>query len=343
MSKLDARKLDHKTREAIRIRAVERIGAGESPEVVADVLGVHRSAVYQWLARYREGGIEGLKFKGIPGKKPKLGGAQIRKLYRVITSKNPRQLKFEFALWTRSMVRAYIRDEFGVRLSETSVGRLLRRMGLTPQRPLHRAYQQDPERVQRWIQEEFPKIQRRAKRKGAEIYFGDEAGVRSDYHSGTTWAPKGQTPVVKTTGARFGLNLVSAISPKGQMRFMTVKGRMNAGKFIEFLRRLLDNPSRRVFLIVDNHPSHRAKKVQQFVASTSGMLELYFLPPYSPELNPDEFVWNHVKHHKIGRASIDSADDLKSRVASLLRSMQKMPALIRSFFRAPSVRYVLGT
>ena len=144
MSKLDARKLDHKTREAIRIRAVEQIEAGESPEDVARVLGIHRSNVYRWLAKHREGGLEGLKFKGIPGKKPKLSGAQIKKIFDVVTQKNPRQLQFPFALWTRNMVRTYIRDELGVRLSETSVGRLLRKLGLSPQKPLHKAYEQDP-------------------------------------------------------------------------------------------------------------------------------------------------------------------------------------------------------
>ena len=342
MSKFDARKLDHKTREALRIRAVERIEAGESPEEVARVLGVHRSNVYRWLARHREGGLDGLKFKGIPGKKPKLSGPQIKKIYDVVTQKNPRQLQFPFALWTRAMVRTYIRKEFGVQLSDTSVGRLLRKLGLTPQRPLHKAYEQDPQRVQQWLDEEFPKIQRRAKKKGALIYFGDEAGIRTDHHSGTTWAPKGQTPVVESTGSRYSLNLVSAISAKGHMRFMVVQGRMNAERFIAFLKRLLENQDRRIFLIVDNHSAHRARKVREFVDSTAGMLELYYLPPYSPELNPTELVWNQTKTHRLGREVINSKDDLKKRVLSVLRSIQKTPALIRSFFRAPHVRYALG-
>lgn len=342
MSKLDARKLDHKTREAIRIRAVEQIEAGTSPEEVARVLGIHRSNVYRWLARHREGGLQGLQFKGIPGKAPKLSGSQIKKVYDIVTQKNPRQLQFEFALWTRSMVRTFIRDEFDVRLSETSVGRLLRKLGLSPQKPLHKAYEQDPKRVQQWLDTEYPKIQRRARRKGADIYFGDEAGIRSDYHSGTTWAPKGKTPVVETTGSRYSINMVSAISPRGHMRFMTVQGRMTAERFIEFLGRLLENQTRRVFLIIDNHSAHRAKKVQEFVASTKGMLELYFLPPYSPELNPAEFVWNQAKNHRLGHEVINSKDQLKRRAVSVLRSIQRTPRLIRSFFRGSTVRYALG-
>jgi len=304
MSKLDGRKLDHKTREAIRIRAVQMVAAGESPEVVVKALGFSRGRIYEWLARYQEGGIDALRFKGIPGKRPKLSGSDLRKLARIITDKNPRQLKFEFALWTRAMVRKVIPDEFGVILSESQVGRLLHKMGMSPQKPLHRAWQRDPERVQRWLDEEFPAIQKRAKKEKAQIFFGDEAGVRSDYHRGTTWAPKGQTPVVQTKGARFRVNMISAIASKGQLRFMTVQGTVTAGKFVQFLERLLDNQKRPVFLIVDGHPVHRAKKVKEFVASTAGRLRLFQLPPYSPDLNPDECVWNHVKRHRLGRSSV---------------------------------------
>ena len=342
MAKLDARKLDHKTREALRIRAVQQIEAGESPEVVARALGVHRSAVYQWLARYREGGLEALKFKGIPGRKPKLSGPQLRKLYRVITQNNPRQLQFEFALWTRGMVREYIRREFGVRLSETSVGRLLRKMGLSPQKPLRKAYEQDPERVRHWLETEYPRIRRRAKRKGADIFFADEAGVRSDHHWGRTWAERGKTPVVRTTGRRYGLNMISAISPRGAMRFMTVEGRVDAEAFVEFLKRLVENYPRRIFLIVDNHSVHRARKVREFVASTGGKLELYYLPPYSPELNPTEFVWTHVKHHGLGRRVIEGAKQMKRYVISVLRSMQRRPGWVRRLFEGPHVRYTLA-
>jgi transposase len=339
MSKFDGRKLDHKTREAIRIRAVQMVEAGESPEVVVKALGFSRGRIYEWLARYQEGGLEALRFKGIPGKKPQLSAADLKKLARIITDKNPRQLKFGFALWTRDMIRQLILDEFGVSLSVSQVGRLLHQMGMSPQRPLYRAYQQDPERVERWMKEEFPAIQKQAKKEKAEIFFGDEAGIRSDHHSGTTWAPKGQTPVVKATGARFGLNMISAISPKGQMRFMTLEGKVNAGTFIGFLRRLTDNQKRPIFLIVDGHPAHKAKKVQRFVDSTHGHLRLFFLPPYSPDLNPDELVWNHVKNHKVGRTPATGPDDLKRRVVSALRSLQNFPAKVRALFQAPSVQY----
>ena len=236
MRENDGRRLDHKTLEAIRVRAVERVEAGESPEVVIKALGMSRARIYEWLAAYREGGYEALRAKALFGRPPKLTGKQLDQLYRIVTTKNPMQLKFPYALWTRSMVREVIRAKFGVRLSDVSVGRLLKKLGLSAQKPLRRAYQQDPEAVDRWVNEEYPAIRKLAKREKAQIFFADEASVRSDYHSGTTWAPRGETPVVPSTGARFSLNLVSAVSPRGEMRFMTVDGRMNADKFIEFLR-----------------------------------------------------------------------------------------------------------
>src|SRR5919108_127277 len=339
MEKLDGRKLDHKTREAIRQRAVQRILAGESPEIVIKALGFHRSAVYQWLKRYKEGGTEALAFKKIPGAKPKLTAVQKKKVFDIVTLKNPEQLKFPFALWTLAMVRQLIIDQFKVTLSEVSVGRLLKELGLTPQKPLRRAWQQDPVKVEKWLSEEYPAIQKEAKKAGATIYFGDEAGVRSDYHSGTTWAVKGQTPVIKTTGSRFSVNMISAVSAKGLMRFMTIKGRMTTDRFIEFLERLIKNQDKPVFLIVDGHPVHRAKRVQQFVAATDGKLKLFFLPAYSPELNPDEQVWSHLKHHRLGKMVIKSKEELETKIKSALRSIQRTSSLVMSFFRHKECRY----
>ena len=172
------------------------------------------------------------------------------------------------------MIRELIRDEFDVKLSDVSVGRLLRKMGLSPQKPLRRAYQRDPEKVQAWQEVAYPEIRQLARKKGATIYFGDEASVRSDHHSGTTWAPVGQTPVVEKTGARFSVNMISAISPRGQLRFMTFNGKMNADRFIEFLGRLIYKADKPIFLILDGHPVHKSKKVKEFVAETKGKLQL---------------------------------------------------------------------
>lgn len=335
----DGRRLDHKTLEAIRIRAVQQVQAGESPEVVIRALGFSRACIYEWLAAYRAGGWDALKAKRLHGRPRKISAQQMRWIYNTVTLKSPLQLKFEFALWTRAMIRTLIAEKFGIKLSLASVGRLLAQLGLSCQRPLVRAFQQNPALVERWLREEYPAIKALAKREQAEIYFGDEAGVRSDFHAGRTWAPKGQTPVVRSTGARFGMNLISAVTPKGELRFMVVQGKLRAGGFIEFLRRLVHGAERPIFLIVDGHPVHRAAAVKTFVASLEGKLRLFFLPPYSPELNPDEHVWNDLKNNGVGPAMILGPDDLKRKVLGHLRSLQRTPDKVRSFFQAPETRY----
>jgi transposase len=336
----DGRKLDHKTLEQLRIRAVRQVEHGAHPDEVAAGLGMTRAAVYAWLANYREGGLEALKARPIPGRPPKLSGAQLARLYGLVVGNDPRQLRFAFALWTRAMVRELIGREFGVALSEVSVGRLLRKLGLSPQRPLYRAYQQNPEAVARWKAEEYPTIREQAAKVGATIYFADEAGVRSDYHAGTTWAPVGRTPVVATTGDRFGVNLISAVTAKGALRFAAYDGNLNGPVFIDFCRRLLHDTPGPVFLILDGHPVHRSKAVKQFAASTDGRLWLFFLPGYSPELNPDEWVWKNIKHDRVGRAGVSSPEDLKAKALAALHRLQKLPDLVRSFFRDPNLRYI---
>jgi transposase len=336
---MDARKLNHGMLTELRKRGVASVQEGSSPEVVAVALGVSRATIYSWLARFRSGGYGALDARTRGGRKPKLDGAAIRWVYRTVTEKNPLQLKFTFALWTAKMVGQLIFARYGVKLSKSSVCRLLSQLGLTPQRPVWRAYQQRPEDVQRWLQQEYPQIRRMAKKHNALIFFGDEAGVRSDHHAGTTWAVKGKTPVVSSTGARFGLNLMSAVSAQGEFRFMTVKGRVGASQFIEFIKRLLHNAKRMVFLIVDGHPAHKAKMVKGFCESVEDRFRLFLLPPYSPELNPDERVWNDLKNNAIGRQAITTPQHLKAAVISHLRFIQKSPYRVRSYFQNETTKY----
>lgn len=335
----DARKLTHEELTALRRRGVTAVQNGESPEDVARILGISRVTIYNWLSLYRSGGWDALNAKKRGGRKPKMDAKSMEQLYKAITEKTPDQYRFPSALWTSKLVGRLIKERFGIRLSKASVCRLLKQLGLTAQRPLWRAYQQSPERVEQWIEGEFPAIRARAKQEKAEIWFADEAGVRSDAHAGTTWAPKGKTPIVSTTGARFGLNIISAVSPRGNFRFMCVKGSVNAGVFIVFLKRMIKTTDRKVFLIVDGHPSHKAKKVAKFVEGVADRLELFFLPPYSPEMNPDELVWNDLKNNSLGCKAISSLDELKREVISYLRFIQKTPERVISYFKAPTTAY----
>lgn len=337
--KLDGRSVDHKTRETIRIRAVQQVQNGESPEVVIKALGFDRRCIYQWLAAYRAGGWDALKTGQMTGRPKKLSAIQIRWIYNTVTSKNPLQLKFPFALWTRKMIQTLLWRKYRIRLSLSSIGRLLAQLGLTCQRPLVKALQQNPSLVEQWLKKEYPRIRLQAKREKAQIFFEDESGVRSDFHSGTTWGLKGKTPVIRSTGQRFRFNMISAVSPRGDIQFMVTEKSANAFVFLTFLRRLLHGRRRKIFLIVDAHPSHRSKKVRNFLKTVEKKLRLFFLPPYSPELNPDELVWNDVKNNGVGKSFIAQKQDLKTAVVSRLRYLQKNPSHVRSFFQAPTTCY----
>ena len=324
----------------MRERAVRSVQDGESPEVVARVLGINRSTMYGWLAQYRRGGWGALKAKPLFGRPPKLDGKKLQWIYATVTQKNPLQLKFAFALWTREMVAALIKDKFDIVLSLVSVGRLLAQLGITCQRSLHRALERDESLVQQWLKQDYPRIRALAQREKAEIYFGDAAHMRSDHHAGRTWGKKGETPIVASTGARYRMSLISAVTARGRMRFMIKeRGGVNADVFIEFLRRLMVGAKNKIFLIVDRGPAHVAKKTQAFVASLGGALRLFYLPPYSPDRNPDELVWKHLKTDTVGRATIANLADFRSKVKSSMLSLQRNPEKIRCFFQKPILLY----
>jgi transposase len=340
MRDTDGRKLTTDQQEQYRKQAARLLGQGWPAERVAEACGQSRSWAFAVHKTVREQGEAALASTPRPEGQKKLSTERRRELAVLITDFTPRDFGFDEALWNRRIVKDLIVQRWEVVVSLPTVGAILRELGLSPQRPLRRAFEQDPEAVARWENEEFPQIQDRAQQQGAELYFGDEAGVRSDYHSGTSWAPIGQTPVVYTTGNRKSVSMLSAISPDGDISFEVTTDTVDSEVFIGFCRKLMDDVGKTVFLILDRAPYHVSGKTREFAEATGGGLQLFFLPSYSPELNPDELVWKNVKHDHLGRASIKNVTDLRSRAVAALEGLRESPELVTSFFGTPQLAYI---
>jgi transposase len=336
---VDGRTLSHETSETIRLMAVRRVQEGEAPSVVIKSYGLCRTTIYKWLRAAKRGGEQALQARQHPGRAPALNAKQKLQVRRWMNGKDPRQYGFDFGLWTRHIVSELIAEKFGVKLGLTAVGRLLHELDITPQKPLRRAYERDPVAISKWTKEVFPSLKKRAKRRGADIFFLDEAGVRSDQVLGRTWGLRGKTPEVATSGRRQSINAISAVSAKGAFWYEIYTQRLNALGFIELLKRFMRGRKRPVFLVLDGHPAHVAKAVSNYVQSLTGRLELHFLPGYAPELNPDEFVWNHLKRESVSKKPLRKDESLRSRVLEDLAAIKKRPTLVRAFFNAPSVAY----
>lgn len=339
--KIDGRTLSHELSEQIRIMAVRRVKDGECPSEVIRSYGLCRTTIYRWLRAAKRRGEKALKASKAPGPEPKLTKRQKKQVFRWINGKDPRQYSFDFGLWTRKIVAALIEEKFGIKLGVTTVGRLLAELRITPQKPLRRAYERNPAAIEKWIREDYPRLKARAKRRGAHIFFLDEAGVRSDPVLGRTWAPKGQTPEVRTSGQRQSVNAISAVSASGAFWYEVFSGRMNKERFLKFLKRFLRGRKKLVFIVLDGHPAHRANLVAEYVQSRKGKLELHFLPGYAPELNPDEFVWNHLKKQGVSKKPLRKGESLRARVEEDLKRIKRSPKLVRSFFHAPTVAYTM--
>ena len=340
--KRDGRTLDHRTLETIRTMAVVRVREGEPPSVVIASYGFHRCTIYRWLkmARRRGQGLQALASRPATGRPRTLTAIQERQVFRWINGKNPMQYGFDFGLWTRQIVCDLIAQRFGVRLSLASIGAVLARQGLTPQKPLQRAYQRDPAAIAHWQRETYPAIVRQAKRKKAEIYFWDESGFRADAVHGATWGAKGQTPVARVPGQRQRISAASAINAKGAFWFATYAGGLTGERFVTLLRQMMRGRRKPVHLILDGLPAHKTKAVTQYVAALAGKLTLHHLSGYAPDLNPDELVWSYAKRTGTARRPLRKGETLEAQVTQQLTEMSRQPALVRSFFKHPSVAYI---
>jgi|HubBroStandDraft_3_1064219.scaffolds.fasta_scaffold154174_1 transposase len=322
-----------------RIRAIAFLEQGYTKDQVARILQVTESSVYGWQASYRKGGLAALSTKIASGRKSLLSDKQMLRLSSLLRL-NPRQLEFDFGLWTRRRIRELIRREFGIDYTEQNVGRILKMLGFSPQRPVYSAMQRDEERRQKWMDETFPAIKARADQEGASIFFADEAGCRNDHHSGTTWSPIGETPVVEFTGKRESIGMVSAVSMRGKLSWMIYEKAMNSQAFIDFLKELLLDVKGKVFLIVDNVSYHKSKEVIAWVAERQNRIELFYLPGYSPDLNPDEWVWKNIKNDNVARIVPNRPGQLFEIAEKALRMLRNAPEKVRSFFSDPHLAYI---
>jgi transposase len=324
----------------MRLMAVQRMREGEPVAAVMGSYGLCRTTGYKWLARMRGRGLKALAARHGSGRPRKLTPAQERQVLRWINGRNPLQYGFDFALWTRRIVQELIAQRFEVGLSLTSVGTLLARLDLTVQKPLERAYQRDPEAIERWQRESYPALLRQAKREGAEIYFWDESGFRADHVQGKTWAKKGHTPVISVPGQRQSISAASALSSKGAFWFATYPGALNGELFVALLKKLMYRRRKPLHLVLDSLPAHKARVLKAYVAGTRGKLTLHYLPGYAPELNPDELVWSYAKRTGRARRPLRKGEKLQPRVQAQLQQIKANPKLIRSFFKHPSVAYI---
>ncbi len=340
--KRDGRKLDHATLEEFRLLALRRVREGEKPSAVVKSLGMNRTSIYRWLkaAAGRGKGERALAARPATGRPTKLTPTQQAQVFRWINGKDPRQYGLDFGLWTRQIAATLIEQKFGVGLGLTAVGRLLARLGLTPQKPLQRAYQRDPQAIERWQRETYPGIAAAARQSGADVYFWDESGFRADTVHGKTWAPKGKTPVIQRPGQRQSISAASAVNAKGGFWFATYQGALNAELFIELLKKMMKGRIKPVHLVVDGLPAHKKSNVREYIASTQGKLTMHVLPGYAPDLNPDELVWSHVKRTGVARNPLRAGEKLELRIEQQLHDVQKNRRLVRSFFGTPSVAYI---
>ena len=342
MKTRDARKLGQDAQQELRRRAVALKKQGETHDDIAAMLDVSRGAVRKWWGLYSKGGMQALRI----GRRGRVQGAcrsltpeQERSVKLMIVDKTPEQLKMPFALWTRQAVQELIEHMHEVRMPVRSVGNYLSRWGFTPQRPRKRAYEQQPAAIKQWLKQTYPIIAKRARNEGAHIHWCDQTGISSEDHRGRGYSPIGQTPIAGTQAARFSISMISTITNRGKLRFMVYRKGLKIAIFIKFLRRLIQSTDHKVFLILDNLQVHRAKKVQAWAAKYKKHIALFYLPPYCPELNPDEYLNNTVKSQLRNKPAPRSQEQLQGRLSVCMKSNQRRTKLIRSLFEHPRVKY----
>lgn len=333
--------------EKLRLRIIrvakKNLKSNGKPDVskVSEICECSASHVRATWRKYCEGGISAItRVKmGRPANSGKLTPEQQKAVGKLIVDKCPEQLKLKGFLWDRTRVRELIYRMYKVELALQNVGVYLRKWGFTPQRPVTRNHKQNPVEIEKWLKEKYPAIKERARMENAEIAWGDETGCQNESNYLKGYAPIGQTPVLPVGSPHLRVNLISAITNQGKLRFMFYRDSMNAKKLIEFLRRLIKDADRKIFLILDNLRSHHAKLVKEWLVKRKNKIELFFLPPYAPEYNPDEYLNGNLKREMAKKGFSESVDELESKARGTMKSFQLSLARVSSFFQADHVKY----
>ena len=340
---IDGRKIPDDAMRYIRMKAVYAVRAlGLSPEVVASAYNFSHACIYRWLNQYDQGGYEALESKMAPGAAPLITSEMDRWLEMTVLNNTPVDLGYDVNLWTCSIIAELLKRDFGVTVSDSTVRLHLIQSGLSWQIPEYRDKDLDPQEVDYFLNDKFPRIQRLANKIGAEIGYEDESGVGVRTHGGRTWGLRGKTPVVDVSMDRGGYNMLSVVTPQGKMRYSVKEGNINGERYIGFLKSLIQNRDRPLILLVDHATFHKSKAVRDFVRAHRNKLKIFFLPKRAPKMNPDEQVWNEIKINRIGKQPVKSKKDLKRRLYSALSSLQKNTKKILSFFSLPDTKYASG-
>ena len=340
--KTDGRQLTDETLAHLRKQTVHLHKTGKKILEIAEIVGVSRNTVGIWLKKYKAEGAKALKNKKRGrkyGEQRTLTKEQEREVQKLIQDKTPDQLKMAFALWNRKAITELIFRLYSIKMPIRTVGDYLKRWGFTPQRPIKRAYEQSPAKVKKWLTDEYPTITKRAKLEGAEIHWGDETGLKNDCNYSRGYAPVGQTPVLRQNAKKFSMSMISSVTNQGKVRFMCYDGAMNADIFINFLKRLIKDNDQKIFLIIDNLRVHHAKLVNAWVQEHKDQIELFYLPAYSPERNPDEYLNRDLKGSVANKSPVRNKEQLKRQLISHMRKIQKLPNRVKSYFKNQYIQY----
>lgn len=342
MEKIDARKLTTEAQEQLRLQAIRLRKRGERFKSIGEIVGVHPNTVWTWWKKYQTEGAKGLKIEQRGRRKGEhrtLDPSEESQIQQLITDNTPDQLKLTFALWTRQAVQEIIKSQLGYKMPIRTVGEYLARWGFTPQKPLKQAYEQRPVAVEKWLKEDYVEISQKAKAEGAEIHWGDECGIRSDSQHGRSYAPKGKTPVIRLSAKRNSINMVSSITNQGKVRFMIYKDTMTAQVLIKFMKQLIFGAEKKIFLVLDNLRVHHAKLVKHWLEEHPDEIEVFYLPSYSPELNPDEYLNCDLKAGVHSKPPSRTREHLIKKVRSHMMKLQKLPARVKSYFEHRKIAY----